>query len=279
MFQSQTNTSSNPSPCSTASATTTAPTTPGATCTTSYPRWGAEPPGLACAHVSVGEGLTALSSRFRAFGSSVASTASSLRLSGRRPFCRALALNLAPPQMRREEGKCHGRLWAHCFWKNWEKLAQMAGEWSQPFLSPWSQNTDVPYQECTGSIWGTDKCLTLMNSSAVWTCCLSNSSMDSVSFLAKWFFINYFHQTMTVFWLAFFFSKFFPSYHFIYIPLKGLFGSGQILSNSLRRKQSSYCAWTSTSHVFLSLDTVFFFKTLRDSWRPGRNLCALFFFL
>lgn len=77
--------------------------------------------------------------------------------------------------------------------------------------------------------------------------------------------------------ISLFFSKFFPSYHFIYIPLKGLFGSGQILSNSVRRKQSSYCAWTSTSHVFLSLDAVFFIKALRDSWRPGRNSCALFF--
>lgn len=33
------------------------------------------------------------------------------------------------------------------------------------------------------------------------------------------------------------FFLFFLSYHFIYISLKGLFGSGQILSNSVQRKQ------------------------------------------
>lgn len=62
---------------------------------------------------------------FRAFGSSVASTASSLLLSGRRPFCLALALKLAALQKQTEEGKCHGKLWAHCFervgrsWHRW----------------------------------------------------------------------------------------------------------------------------------------------------------------
>lgn len=89
------------------------------------------------------------------------------------------------------------------FWKSLKKLAQMAGKWSQPFLSSWSPNTDVPYQE---SIWDTDKCLTLINSTSVWTCCFSNNSMDCVSFLDKWFFIKYFRQT--VFWLTFYFKSF-----------------------------------------------------------------------
>lgn len=56
---------------------------------------------------SVGKSADALSPRsFRVFGSSAASTASSLLLSGRRPFWSG-SLKLAPPK---EGGKCHGKL-------------------------------------------------------------------------------------------------------------------------------------------------------------------------
>lgn len=76
--------------------------------------------------------------------------------------------------------------------------------------------------------------LTLMNSTSVWTCCFSSHSMDAVSFLDKWFFIKSLSSNNNCLLISLF-LKFFLSYHFIYISLKGLFGSGQI-SNSLQKK-------------------------------------------